>query len=474
MKKLEERVRSIPVGLARKAFKDVSVHFESDEHLTKALHAKLAESYPEEPIAYYTVRSSFQDHRQPKMNRRISDLIIDWSKQLKREHEIGVPEFMRQTRGEATRIVKELHAMVEPLMDFYQFKNRRNLDEFIAQEYSLGEIKNPYTLIWGVFTGFHYKTLTPAIEKLQMAMVDLLRRAERHEPVKVQPHFVITQKDSKVTESLTDFTERAISAVLNGHYDECRRYVKTGLEKFRRVQQLVNLVRGLPKAYPFSHKKSAYDYILHLMNIDVPETGHFFRHGQRDLEGDGRPVNVHRKIYTAALILDFSRKKGLQANIDPEYLSANYKQYRDEINRLKEHGIPAPVSEELLSSILGVPKASTRAYFQRTRKSIPYDKFMELQVTINRRVLPVFVIDLSEIANRESEYKRFMSNYHGGKVLVKTRKTIDKRDVQLLAEIRDVAYDSGLPFIYPTPRRQIPEVAGYLHQSELFKVPYKK
>ena len=260
MATLEEKLELVPAGPARKALDKVRWYFSNDAVLATSITQILNEQYPQNPIPLNTVKSSLLSRWQSRIQRRISDLILEAETQLNDfvdgKKEVGGivndPNFLRFKRNEGPRICLEIRQMVEPIMDYYQFISRKKLTEFLSLECSTQQYTISYSMINSIFSGHDNKILTPQMVKLYWFMSEMLQGAEQGTPFEVQSRYLIRRRETNKPEPLKNFIGRALEVLLGKETYEDRRFVEESLEKLRRVKQVTDLKRALKVSYGFS------------------------------------------------------------------------------------------------------------------------------------------------------------------------------------------------------------------------------
>ena len=476
MQTLEKKLELVPVRPARKAFDIVRWYFQDDGALAASITASLNELYPEKPILFNTVVSSFRDSRQLKIQTRISDLVLDWETQLKyfldgKKEDAGLANdsnFLGFKRNEGIRISQEIRHKTKPLMDSYQFVSRKKLVEYLSLECSTQKHPLSYSMINSIFSGHDNQVLTPQMVKLYGFMSDMLQRAEQGSLLEVPSRYVIIRRETNNPEPLRDFIGRVLEVLLGKKAHEDRRFVEKSLEKLRSVNQIMDLKRSLRVSYGFSSNNTIDKFFAELLDLEGSKGARYL---SKNAIGTGAPMNTHRKLYAAAIILDDAKKRGVAINIKPDYLSVVKNVYMADMNSIRRKGIDEVILEEALISTLGISRNTARLYISG-KKAMPKTQHLKLRAFIENDLGYMSVFDLSDKGRKAEELER-LKCYAGGRVLIKTAKELSQEDVKPLQEFCERVYRIGFPFLFlfPFPRKLPEELSGYIHYSRMFKQP---
>ena len=485
MKTLEATIERelVPVVPAKKAFSRVSGYFSTDKDLARVLHERSKVLYPENPINFNTLRTSFTDRRKQVMDKRISDLVFEFDKYLKeylerkdmeivRNDLVYDPRFLRYRRNEAPRFCKDIVGMIGPLMDWYQFKSRRKLAKYLSEQTSM-----EFNVVHNIFAGAKHYVLTPQMVHLRDQMSDMLRRAKESVPGAIPREYVFSRKKDGMPESLNSFTGRALTELL-GKDEQCdRRFIEAALDNFKYVRQLMHLLKEVERAYSYRNRKAGFmtrtamrDFFSHVVDPkERLDSSVFYSVG--DGAGRGTPTVMHRKFYVIALMLRDAAQRGIHVNIDGNYLVVRRDAYLRVMNDLIRKGFTPGILEAPLSDALRISKEHANTIVRGGQESINLEWYLSIGEFRDTMLDGIFVLDLTHEKTKNDEFEGFKRTYTGGRVLVKINRTLTSGDKKMLVEICDLTYKKGLPFLYPTPMHNVPEAAGYIHHSGLFRTP---
>ncbi|MBI3035825.1 hypothetical protein HYY71_05890 [Candidatus Woesearchaeota archaeon] len=238
-----------------------------------------------------------------------------------------------KARREAVRLSREIRGYVQPLMDWYQFRSIRGLADYLVKEFSSETVRLGRSNVLDLMLGEDRVTPTPQVLKVHDAMQWLFRKAIEGAEKQAQgylQHKVPSEYVLPSREPLDIFINRTLEGILGEATYGDRKIVIDGLRKFTRVKQLHELVQTIIKDYGFTSKDRFSDYLSDHAGLQKNE-----RFDDRD-SGARKPLNIHRKAYVTAFILDRFRGR---VNVNPRYLAVRLPEYDAMLKRFEEKGI---------------------------------------------------------------------------------------------------------------------------------------
>lgn len=350
--------------------------------------------------------------------------------------------FMAVQRNEGPRIMARIYDMGSEMMDWYGFKSKDALAEFLSEQTSV----SVYT-VRELLRGKTYASVTQGMIGLHSFMHQKVTSAKTSFMSGEYPRRICDDKYLlKDLEPLPFLVDRVIKKFFETGARGALHYINYGLKKFKKTSQLTDLVERVKDNYKLPYIYRFYSYAYELMDnvkLDIlPEPS----------SGTKDPSPLHRKLYAVALAFDYAVRKGkkdeLKSKSDPHLFPIAKAEYAKRIQVLRKAGIDGFVLKFLISRIFGVTIENARGYTTEAYDHMDVSYFRQLGMLVDG--LPkIFVFNMGPKGANDRELNRLNAKYKGGLLIVNYSGLQEKIDYKSLVEIRRFASGSrGNKFFY--------------------------
>ena len=417
----------------------------------------------------------------------------------------------RAEREEAIRLSKEVHGFVQPLLDWYQFKGRGGLANFVADElayspeHSSREIKIQYNSVEMLIFGRVRRELSDDLRRIHSYMRRLLEVAEEGNKERAivraisNPEYrravakgfrqEVSQYLLQNRESLHDLVSRAFRELVGKEDEEAIKSIEAKLGNETALKRPSGLIKRLANAYGFANIEMLHDFMSEFTN--VPNNYYL-----RDISGLHKiPTNYHKKLFAVGLVLDYAaeheylREKVISAILEREkqkakeegkrfeYLTVNKATYLRLIRKMENKGLTGNLLGAYMSQLMGITiENAVNDYIAGRNHTMGLANYRLLQ-EFNDKFLPkVMIVDLRDTKTRSMECNKFMLNYTSGRVLVVATTLVApagflSREYKLLLNsiITKVKSEAGFAYLFPSYKDSVPGLEHFLPYRELLK-----
>jgi len=396
---------------------------------------------------------------------------------------------------QAIRLSKEIHRFVQPLLDWYQFKDSDAMCFCLEKICDIEGLNVTYPKIRDLASGDLKHILNNELRWIYSTMRRMKESAvagRREKLEKKQREIYILPND----EPLSYLIDRALKELRGEHDQKVRENIELLLEDTSIVRKPSGLVQRLLKGYGFASKGRTNEFLADVAstsddpNILITDNkGIPTGYALEDLRGlRRRPSNYHRKMYVVAAILDYAlRKRGLKekaidAIIEREqkrsereeehiaYLVVKRPKYIKLIRQMESYGLKGYPLAMVISTILSITINNARDIVDGDNDSMDLSYYNKLKEFVATALPNIHFVELSDEKKRQIEYERFLSSYRAGRVpsriLVTYTGGKNSKVDKMVEVIRDTALSRlGIPFIFDQHR--VIKVAGVRDYNNL-------
>lgn len=336
MATLEATVKKVHVlaGTARAAVEELRQHFPEDRIIYRFIARVVAKEHKTR-VPFNTIKSSFSQRKRKMMQKPIAQVVVGMYQQMLSANVLDSDDFTMNPRNKGVQIIKSIRSMIPKVMALYPFGSERDLARWLSDAYSIN-----LSLALGLAGVGPKPTFTRQVEMVCDNMGNILNAAERGEPYKIPPKYLLMKKSAEIpAETLNAFIDRAMEELLKGaklskqtRQIYRRRYIEPQLGNFTHIGDLIKLAEQVKGLYNIPEREDLYRFSVDYADIRVP--------WNREHVEQGRLTHVHRYMYVAALILKTAKRKILDIS---KFMPVFYDQYKGVlesiIERLRRKGI---------------------------------------------------------------------------------------------------------------------------------------
>lgn len=415
-------------------------------------------------------------------------------------------------RREAIRISKETHGFIQPLIDWYQFRSRETLSQFIADQltfvtdFAFEEMLIEYRTVQKYVYGAMRHLPSGNLRRLNSHMRMMLEAAKtgkddfvtKYDPLRHMPTY---ERRKKIPHGRRDYflpnrepleklVGKAVKEFTCHDNSKVKESVESLLENKDRVQSPLGMVDRVTRAYGFASPEGLNGLLREVAEIEGRIKGGF---KLKNLKGKIISPR-HRKLFAVAAVLDYAAKNGMkqeainavlnrerQASLRQgshfEYLIVSRNEYMGLIREFGRKGLP----DRLIGSIIGylfghsIESAVTN-YVSGDNNLMSLRRYLRLQEFKDKMLPYTLIIDLTDPKKRREEYARFIRKFKGGRVVVKTEHLVyvnNRLNAEHIPMLERIAYRvrmvGGSAFLFPSYKQVHPELTGFQDYKNLLK-----